>query len=253
MRKSAQAFEPVTAKHKLRMVKTILNFAIKKADELDKPALRRVRDLAESFDMPNGNGNGKGEKTITPRDYHKLLKAAQAVSLDVDKVDPELWYPLLLVSLNFCMTGVSLRELKPEHVNLKKKTLVFPRPKNDIVRVGILWDRTAKAIRRYKRKRPHGLEYLFANAGSKLNETTLCRQFQKIASKAKVKATHKMLRSSGFTAAVDGGCDPLHAEILMGHRSKLSNVTDAYLERNPQHVADATAAIAKVYQIEETK
>ena len=242
--------EPVTAKHKMNMIKTILNFAIKKSDESDKPDLRRIRDLCGSFDPPttNGNGTSKGNgKIITPADYHKLLKAAHNASLYVDKIDPELWEPLLLISLNCCFTGVSLRELKPEHVDLRKKTLVFPRPKNAIVRVGVLWDRTVKAIRRYQEKRPHGLEYLFANAGSKLNETTLCRQFQKIASKAKVKATHKMLRSSGFTAAVDGGCDPLHAEILMGHRSKLSNVTDAYLERNPQHVADATAAIEKVY------
>jgi len=239
--------EPATAKHKLNMLKTVLNFAIKKCDEDDKPNLRRVRDLLDSFDPPKTSGNGNGEKIITPADYHKLLTAAHNASLDVDKIDPELWEPLLLISLNVCLTGVSLRELRPKHIDLKNKTLVFPRPKNNIVRVGVLWDRTVKAIKRYQRKRPHGLEYLFANGDSKLNETTLCRQFQKLAKKAKVTATHKMLRSSGFTAAVDGGCDPLHAEILMGHRSKLSNVTDAYLERHPEMVADATAAIEKVY------
>lgn len=253
----------VTAKHKLRMIKTILNFAIKKCDEDDKADLRRVRDLCESLDMPNGNGNCDDEtkKTITPAEYQKLLKAARSVTLAGSSLEAELWECLLLISLNCCFGGKDLQDLKPKNIDLNKKTLVMRRSKNDWrgknkspVRVAVLWDRTVAAIRRYQRKRHHGLDTLFANCDyrkggkfSKLYESTLCRQFAKLAKKAKVDATHKMLRSSGYTAAIDGGCDATHAEILMGHDVKISNVSDHYLERHPTMVAGACEAIEKVY------
>lgn len=252
--------ESKTAKSKIQKVKTILNHAIKKCPEDDKPQLRRVRDLCDSIDSPNGNGNGDGEKIITPRDFHKLLKTAKTVTLAGSNIDPELWNCLLLVSLNCCMTGSDLASIKPEHIDLRKKTLVMKRPKNEWrgtnspIRVAVLWDRTVAAIRRYKRKCPHGLPWLFGNCDyrkgarfSKLSTRSITRQFGKLAAKAKVDAMHKMLRSSGYTAAIDGGADALHAEILMGHRVKITNVTDAYLVRNPTMVADASAAIEKVY------
>ena len=161
-RLSKGEIESTTAKSKLQRIKTIINYAIKKADELDKPQLRRVRDLCDSFDKPNGNGDADREKIITPADYHKLLATAKACTLTGSGIDDELWNCLLVVSLNFCMTGGDLQEIEPKHIDLKRKTLVMRRPKNkwrdeSPVRVAVLWDRTVSAIRRYKRKRPHGL------------------------------------------------------------------------------------------------
>jgi len=253
--------ESKTANSKLRRIKMILNYAIKKADELDKPQLRRVRDLCESFDKPNGNGDADRNIIITPADYHKLLTTAKACTLTGSGIDAELWYCLLLLSLNCCFTGADLQALKPQHVDLKRKTLVMRRPKNEWrgpnespVRVCILWDRTVAAIRRYKLKRPHGLDTLFANFDhrkgryGKLNaRSTITTQFAKIAKLAKVDATLKILRSSGETAAIKGGADATHAAILMGHKIPLGNVTVKYVELHPDMVADATAAIEKIY------
>ena len=82
----------------------------------------------------------------------------------------------------------------------------------------------------------------------KLNaRSTLTTQFGKIAKLAKVDATLKILRSSGETAAYSGGADATHAAILMGHALAIGRVTDKYVERNPEMVADATAAIEKIY------
>ena len=78
-------------------------------------------------------------------------------------------------------------------------------------------------------------------------QTTIHRQFRKIADQAGVTVMLKMIRKGGYSAAIEGGCDPTHAEILMGHRVKLSNVTDHYLERNPKMVADACKAIERHY------
>ncbi|MCZ6655032.1 MAG: hypothetical protein O7D91_18645 [Planctomycetota bacterium] len=76
---------------------------------------------------------------------------------------------------------------------------------------------------------------------------TIHRQFRKIANQAGLKVDLKMIRKGGYSAAIEGGCDPTHAEILMGHAVKISNVSDHYLERNPKMVADACAVIEAHY------
>lgn len=70
-------------------------------------------------------------------------------------------------------------------------------------------------------------------------------QFGKIRDKAGLTVKFEQLRDGGQTAAIEGGADPIHADILMGH--KIPGVRDNYLARNPNMVADACEAIEQHY------
>jgi hypothetical protein len=53
------------------------------------------------------------------------------------------------------------------------------------------------------------------------------------------------VRDGAYTAAINEGAHPDHARILAGHR--VAGTTDHYVKRQPRIVADACAAIEKVY------
>lgn len=52
------------------------------------------------------------------------------------------------------------------------------------------------------------------------------------------------IRDGAYTAAIEGGAEPMHAQILAGHRT---GIKDSYVKRNPKMVADACASIEKHY------
>jgi len=51
-------------------------------------------------------------------------------------------------------------------------------------------------------------------------------------------------RDGSQTAAVEGGADPLQADVLPGHKT---GMRDRYLKRNPRYVADACKKVEAYY------
>ena len=54
------------------------------------------------------------------------------------------------MSLNFCFYPSDLAGLKPEHINMKDGTMTYRRSKTGVMRVGVFWERTLKALRSYQ-------------------------------------------------------------------------------------------------------
>ena len=124
--------------------------------------------------------------------------------------------------------------------------------KTGVMRVGVFWTRTMKALAAYQAKHDHGLGSIFANYGkqqgrySPLNpKSTLGKQFVKIRKQAGLTVKFEQLRDGGESAGIKGGAKPQHVDILMGH--SFPGVRDNYLARDPDMVADACEAIERHY------
>lgn len=136
----------------------------------------------------------------------------------------------------------------PEHIDLKNGTMVYRRKKTSVMRVGVFWTRTTKALKKYQAKHDHGLATVFATyyrgGYSPLAKSTMNAQFGKIRDKAGLTVKMDQLRDGGQTAAIQGGADPIHTDILMGHQT---GIKDNYLARNAKMTSDSVAAIEAHY------
>lgn len=83
-------------------------------------------------------------------------------------------------------------------------------------------------------------------SGDRISEHTIRNRFKRVRTKAKVDDCVKFedLRDGAQTAAVEGGADPLQADVLLGHQT---GIRDRYLQRNPNYVADACEAVERYY------
>lgn len=226
--------ESIRARYKV--VKAVFSHAMKKGK--DQENMQRCLTVCKVLVRPSaGRVN---PKPISPANFHKLLAVA-----DVK------WKAILLLSLNCGFYPVDVARLKKTDIDLDKKWLRSYRNKTGVPRVAVLWDRTAAAIRSYLASHNTASEYLFlverGKTKGKPYETpgVLSKWFKRLAVDAhcpKVEFAH--LRDGTQTAAIEGGADPVKADILMGH---VTGMRDAYLFRRPSYVADACKAVESYY------
>jgi integrase len=223
---------PTWLNHRLSAVRTVLRYCMKKQKDLAN--LRRVLDLTEVFE--HQKKASFDPRPIDRGDVHRLLAVCD-----------EKWTAVFLLMLNACMYPGEVAQMRKDDVDLQKKTLVTRRPKTGVIRVAVLWERTIAAIEGYQSNEPHDSEFLFiSEAGLPYSTNHMGRNFRRRRDKAglPVTVTMDMFRDGAFTAAIQGGHNPIHADILAGHQSGMK---DHYVRRNPQIVAHVCEVVEKAY------
>ncbi len=238
----AEEVSAVYVKHRFRSIVTILRFAEKEGHS--SPELTQFLHNCRMLTLgTSGNGKGKAPHPISPEDFHKLLKAAR---------NNTAMTSALHLGLNCGMYPSELLALDKADLNLAKGTLVTARPKTGMVRVGVLWPATRKAVQAHlKATAQNQTDALFVTdwgkgKGRRTHIKTICRWFRELRNKAGVDVSVKFedLRDGAQTAAIEHGADPMHVKILLGHSV---GIDDAYLKRNPRMVEDACQAIERTY------
>lgn len=234
-----------TLSKKYSKLRHMLRYALARTED---DHIRRVLDLMQILET-NGRTTKNDPKPVSKEDFIKLLKTAKAMTFERDAVNGVLWNAILLTAVNCCYYGRDVRDLQTKHCNLTRGTVVFRRGKTGVARVAVLWARTIKAIRDYQKESPHGLDYIFANYDNhdgvwrQLHDTTIIRQFNKIARKAEMShLAFSMVRDGGGTAAATEGATEQQYKIIMGHSCGIS---DNYIMRNPKMVEGACKLIEK--------
>jgi len=108
-------------------------------------------------------------------------------------------------------------------IDLEKRTLLETRTKTGVPRIGVLWQRTIDAIKAYQDEHPHDFETVFVSEiGRPYTPKHLGRLFRSIRDKAGVDETvsFDMIRDGANSAAIDGNADPVHVEMLLGHKNR---------------------------------
>ncbi len=216
-------------KHRFGKIKTIFNFAQSRG--IASEELGTILAYCKMLKPPRSCA--AAPHPISREDFHSLLNAA------TDK-----WQAILLCALNFTMYGKEIADLERSDINLARQTLVTDRQKTGITRVAVLWDQTARAITALPE---HGRSHVFlSHIGEPYHPDHIRRGFDRLRRKAGVRDDVKIsdMRDGAYTAAIEAGANPTHAQILAGHRT---GIKDYYVKRNPRMVADACAAIEKHY------
>jgi integrase len=193
--------------------------------------MRRLLDYCAVLQPPRASGTNPSPMSVNH--FAALLGAAD-----------EKWKAMLLCALNFCMYAIEVSRLEKSEINLDRKTLVTHRDKTGVTRIAVLWDRTVDAIR-VLRERNHTRVFL-SREGGPFDAEGMRTAFRKLRSAAHISADVKFshIRDGAYTAAIEGGADLLHAKLLGGHETGIS---DSYIRRNPMMVMDACAAVEAHY------
>jgi integrase len=216
-------------RHRIEYVRRILRYAATQG--IDRFECERVLSEIRKVELPNCSA--PDPRPISREDFEALLEVAD-----------ERWKAMLLTALNLCYYGCDLRTL-PRSAIRDNGTVIFERAKTKTARVGVLWQRTRDALAAYEEAEPHESDFVFiSDAGAPYSDQGLRHGFQRLRVRADVKAELAHIRDGAYTAAIEGGADVLHAQILAGHKT---GVKDNYIRRNPKMVADACQAIERHY------
>jgi integrase len=180
---------------------------------------------------PNETTVSLDPKPIEVADWNKLLSKA--------KGDDRA---MVLMMLNCAMYAQEVIRLRWS--DIRDGCLVTHREKTGkCVRVAVLWKSTLDALAEVKRRGP----YIFYNyAGEPLGIKGAEKRFRELRDAADVEVTSSMLRDGAYTAAVEANVTSNLCQLLVGHRSGLS---DHYVKRSPRMVAPACEAVARAYGI----
>lgn len=217
-------------------ITTIINYALSEMNliESDRTTLA-LKALLKKPPRPKG-------KTIEiqPKELKAILKHAG-----------EFDSAMILTAANLCFYPVDIVRLRWDMLDLKAQTMSFDREKSEhmassaVVRVGVLWDRTVRALK----KLPQTSEFVFPSpmGNWKMESQTPQKHFAKLVNQAGIKRPlpFSCLRDTGQTAAAQAGVPQQQYQCLAGH--KFPGVDDDYIRRNPMFVKDACAAIEKHY------
>lgn len=220
----------------------MLNYALKRGKDSDR--IQAALTYCKMLVAPQGNGCDP--HPISVEDFEKLLTATTGDGKARRKDDPK-WRAILLISLNCAFYPVDVCSLTKDAIDLDKGFLRNARTKTRVPRIAVLWKRTIDAIREYQTKDPHSSQYVFVSAtGYQYAPNHIGRNFRKLRCKAgvsdEVDFTH--IRDGAQTAAIEGGADVIHTDMLLGHRT---GIRDDYLKRKPSMVANVCNAIERYY------
>lgn len=219
-------------RHRIEYVRRVFAYAARQG--VDGAECERVLKEIRKIELPDLTA--ADPRPISREHFEKLFAAAD-----------ERWRAILLLALNCAFYPVDVRTVPKSAIDLKAGTLVFERAKTRTARVAALWPRTVAALRAYQRAEPHDSEAVFITQyGGAYTEKGLNTTYRLLRDDAGVPEDVEFahIRDGAYSAAVEGGADVVHAQILAGHKT---GVQDHYIRRNPRMVADACDAIEKHY------
>lgn len=228
---------PTYVAHRFGAIKSIFAFALKRGRDTEQ--LNRVLTLCKMLTPPRKNGTDP--KPISPEHFAALLDAA-----------PITFKAVFLLSLNAALYPSEVAAVKKSHI--RDGCLVMDRNKTGAVRIAVLWQRAIDAIAAYQAEQPHESEYLFVGrTGQPWDGNHMSRHFRGIRAAAKTADDKPLpdtlefahIRDGAYSAAIQAGADITQARLVAGH--SVGGISDAYIRRNPQMVADACRAIERHY------
>ena len=232
--KKGKRHAPSWTNNRFTVVTSVLRYALTEGNDIEN--LQRA--VTYSRMLRKKKKASTNPKPIKRKYFEQLLEAADTK-----------WRAILLLSLNAAFYPVDAATVKKSDIDIRRKTLRNERTKTGVPRIAALWDRTIEAIQAYLKEEPHKSAYIFvADEGQPYTSKHLARVFrEKVRAAAKVPDTvsFDMLRDGAQTAAIEGGAEEQHAEMLLGHRA--GGTKDNYTKRKPSMVRDACQAIEKHY------
>ena len=226
---------PTYVSNRFATIKTIFNHALKQ--QLDTENVSRVIQFLKMLEAPTKK-NRVNLHVVEPRDFKLLLEKADA-----------RMRAILLLSLNAAFLPVDVIRIQKDSVDWKTGYLRDIRTKTGIPRIACLWKRTTTALKAYLKEFPHDHPEIFVSEYGEPMQLAnqVAKRFNKLREISGVDKSVKFahLRKSSETAAILGGADSLHVDMLMGHSA--TGVKDNYLLRKPEMVRDACAAIEAHY------
>ncbi|MFA9480433.1 tyrosine-type recombinase/integrase [Phycisphaerales bacterium AB-hyl4] len=222
---------PVYARQRFGLIKTVLNHSRRRG--LNPDDVRHALDCCAVLVPPKART--PNPEPISREHFATLLDAA----------DVEMKAALLL-ALNLCMYPSEVAALEWSEIDLAKKAVLTHRNKTSIIRVGVLWDRTVKALEAVEGNRSG---FVFkSDRIHRLNDATMRKRFWRLRKACGLdgdKVQFQHIRDGAYTAAAETDVvDLAHVRALAGHSSGIS---DHYLARHPRIVAKAVAGIEAVY------
>lgn len=224
---------PKSILHRYNKIRGVFHHAIKRGQSPDD--CRKALDVLAMLEV-------KGTKTldptpITPEQFWAIYDEARAA-------DDGTFAALLLMALNSAMYGGEVANLKWAEIDLDAGELVTRRPKTKISRVAMLWPQTVATLKAL----PQLGDAIFYTRVRSFTVFSVGDRFERYRDAANVKKelTFGSIRDASYTVACRASLD--QARMLAGHRA---GIADHYLRRKPDLVADACAAIAKAFGVDE--
>ena len=213
---------PKTLRHKVDRVKRVIRYCHEKKQR-DKSNCQRLLDAMSALELPDPDK--ENPNPINVEEFHRLLKAAKGT----------FWEPMLLVMLNLCYYPVDARTLPVDAVDLKTGVVVFEREKKKTTRVGILWNRTRKALKKWTESGKTNGVVFPCETGVGFAAQGLRSSFRRLRKNAGMgkEVTMNRIRDAAYSAACASPKVKLkEAQILAGHSFK--GEADAYVKRDPR-------------------
>lgn len=216
---------PKSVLNKITKVRTILRYASEKGHEDCTRVLRMVR----AIDLPSARK--VAPKPMSRGDFHTLLDAADAK-----------WRAILLTAMNCCFYAADIRLMPKSVIDHETGEVVYPRPKTNVARVAMLWQRTRDALAEMPE---HNLSAVFiSGVRAPYSEGGFRKAYDRFKARAGVSATFAQIRDGAYTAAIRGGADITTVRMIAGHATGMS---DAYVMRGGEMVKGACRAIEARY------
>lgn len=243
-----------TIKNRYNKIGSVLKYAWELLKEY-RPAIAELKTEFNIVCKAQGNEEPAPDP-IDVEDFHAIFRAAD-----------KRWRAILLCMMNFAMHPKECGDIEKRHLDLRRGTLDNKRKKRGKCRrVAMVWRETAEAIRAYQELQERNpayarSEYLFlttnidpTKADQKYSWGGLTQYFREtLKSKAEKVAGRPLdfsldqIRDGAQNAADDGGADPFHTMMLMGH--KLPGALGSYKNRVPTKTAKSVECIHRHYRI----
>jgi integrase len=157
---------------------------------------------------------------------------------------------LLLMGLNCAMYIAEVCDVKWKHVDLERGTLVMRRGKTKIMRAAVLWPETVAALKAWKAQKTRGEYVLTSQRGTKYNEESCRKWYGEYRDRLKMDREKdndfNSLRDAAATAS-SGKVLLQQTQVLCGHKVTKNGLTDKYIARHPEYVADACRVIHEAF------
>lgn len=155
------------------------------------------------------------------------------------------WQMAITLALNACLYPSELAAVQRSELDLERGTFVSRRSKTGVPRVAVLWPRTIELIRSYVELHPTEHDVLLLNrVGKPYDGNHVGRQWRGIVEKAGLNGIEfASIRDGSYSAACEGATLD-EVRVLAGHSAQIS---DHYLKRAPQLVANACRAVERHY------
>lgn len=175
------------------------------------------------------------KEPFSDAELHALLRASKATR------NPERNYAMVSVLIDCGLRASEITNLRTKDVLTDQNVLVIKSGKGNKDRVVPYSASTARAIRRYERKKASDSPYLFVSEhGDKLMPNSLRQFVERIGSRAGVENAypHRFRHTFAVSFLRNGG-NPLTLQRLLGHTTL--TMTNGYVAMNTDDLKDAHA------------